>query len=393
MVIKINVFLLVKYLSLWYYSNKKQKGNMSMNWRRAIPFVSYVCAGLGVIALFVHLMCRFHMPFADFINRYPAAWLRALMGYATGWFPLSFAELLVVCIPLWIFLLVLFVIRHSVSRERMVRAVSILLAAVMGGYSLFVFTLGCGYFATPLDRKLDLAEEEISAEELYETALWLIGETNANASGHETEESGSTRMPISIEKMNEHLLDAYASLAEECDFLSVAYSRVKPVVLSKPMSYSNITGVYFFLTGEANINVNYPDYTVPFTAAHELAHQRGIARENEANFIAFLACIRSNEAYIRYSAYANVMEFVMNALYRADKTLWEAAWGKISEEVRKEIHAYNEFYQSYQHTVIDEISSALNDSYLKGNGTEGTVSYGLVVNLAVAYYHNLKKDT
>ena len=154
------------------------------------------------------------------------------------------------------------------------------------------------------------------------------------------------------------------------------------------MSYTHITGVYTFFTGEANINITFPDYTIPYTAAHELAHQRGIAREDEANFVAYLVCIESDDGYIRYSGYINLLEYVMNALYRADSTLYSEFLGSLSADVRGEMRAYSAFFDKYRDSVASEISGVVNDTYLTIQGTPGTASYGMVVDLAVAYYRD-----
>ena len=126
-------------------------------------------------------------------------------------------------------------------------------------------------------------------------------------------------------------------------------------MLSEPWTYTHISGVYTYFTGEANINTNFPDYTIPYTAAHEMAHQRGIAREDEANFIAVLVCISS--------------------VYSSLKT-----------NVRAEMAAYSAFFDKYRENVVANVSEAVNNSYLQIHGTVGSKSYGLVVDLAVAYY-------
>jgi hypothetical protein len=153
------------------------------------------------------------------------------------------------------------------------------------------------------------------------------------------------------------------------------------------MSYTHITGVYTFFTGEANINVNFPDYTIPFTAAHELAHQRGIAREDEANFVAFLVCAASDDPYIRYSGYLNLYEYVASALYSADRRLYTDSYTALPAAVRAERAAYIKFFEKYRENVAANVSESVNNAYLQSQGnTAGTKSYGLVVDLAVAYY-------
>ncbi|MGM9680480.1 MAG: DUF3810 domain-containing protein, partial [Eubacteriales bacterium] len=190
------------------------------------------------------------------------------------------------------------------------------------------------------------------------------------------------------------LNDAYAKTAKKYDFVSPLRSHIKYVVMSEPMSYTHITGVYTFFTGESNLNVNFPDYTLPYTAAHEFAHQRGIAREDEANFVAFLASMESEDPYILYSAYVNMLEYVMNALYSADKNLYMDLYRRFDSRLVGEFNAYSQFYEKYRENKVADVSSAVNNSYLQSQGVEvGSRSYGLVVDLTVAYYHAYVENT
>ena len=196
-------------------------------------------------------------------------------------------------------------------------------------------------------------------------------------------------MPYSYADMNEHLMAAYDKASAKYDFIDDFHSRVIPVMLSEPMSYTHITGIYTFFTGEANINVNFPDYTVPFTAAHELAHQRGIAREDEANFVAFLVCMESDDVYIRYSGALNMYEYVVSALYSANYELYKESYKKQPKTIIEERIAFSEFFEKYRENTVADISEATNNAYLQSQGsTQGTRSYGMVVDLAVAYYRD-----
>ena len=144
-------------------------------------------------------------------------------------------------------------------------------------------------------------------------------------------------------------MDAYDKVCDEYSFIQRLYSRAKPVMLSEAMSYTHITGVYTYFTGEANINVHFPDYTIPYTAAHELAHQRGIAREDEANFVAFLVCAESDDPYIRYSGYLNLYEYVASALY-ADTDAYKRVYSTLLSPVVGEMRAYSAFFNKYRRT-------------------------------------------
>ena len=252
-------------------------------------------------------------------------------------------------------------------------------------FSAFCLTLGTAYRTETLDKRLDIKKADVSATDLYNAAIYLSDMANKEKEHISFGDDDFSIMPYGFDQMNKHLLDAYDTFTEKYDIIQNFNSRLKPVMFSKVMSYTHITGVYSFFTGEANINIDFPDYTVPFTAAHELAHQRGIARENEANMIAFLVCVNSTDAYIRYSAYVNMYEYVTNALYSADKALYSKATGNLDLKIHAEQAAYNEFFKQYAHSVSSKVSGAVNDTYLKSQGTEGQVSYGMLVDLTVAY--------
>ncbi len=354
--------------------------------RRVPPFSIAMFVLAGVCAI-LYLIQRLNTGFSDFFNETISAFFRRILAYVTCWFPFSLSEVLLILLPIAAVLIVVFVIRKKCGTWRDIgRFCLILLSVVALLFNLFVLNFSAGYYGTTLDKKLGLDRSPEKPEELYRTALILIEEANRTCAELDYDGNGSSEMPYSIGEMNRLLMDAYAKASEKYDFIDHFYSRVKPVMLSEPMSYTHITGVYTYFTGEANINVHFPDYCTPFTAAHELAHQRGIAREDEANFVAFLVCIESEDAYIRYSGYLNLYEYVMSALSSADGKLYREAYGRTSAEIRGELRAYSEFYEKYRENVAADISGAVNNSYLQSQGTVGERSYGLVVDLAVAYY-------
>ncbi|MBO7310362.1 MAG: DUF3810 domain-containing protein, partial [Clostridia bacterium] len=221
---------------------------------------------------------------------------------------------------------------------------------------------------------------------LYKTASVLSDHIKEEAANVAYGEDGFSIMPYNYSQMNDHLSTAFDKACDKYAFIPRLNSRVKPVMLSNAMSYTHITGVYTFFTGEANINVAFPEYTIPYTAAHELSHQRGIAKENEANFMAFLVSVEADDSYIRYSAYLNLYEYVLSALATADTELYIQAYSKLPIQARQELAAYSVFYDKYRDSTASDISNTVNDTFLKIHGTEGTKSYGMVVDLAVAYF-------
>ena len=352
-----------------------------------LPTVCLVLYGLGALCLVLYVIMMNSVTFAEWFNSTVSAFLRGFLAALTNWIPFSLGELVIWLLPLLLFLVLRHAIRRRCDTWRTAAVyVGILLSAVVTVFSVFVLTFAAGYRTAPLDQKLELNREKVSAPELYDTAVILIDAINRETAEIEFYEDDFSIMPYSAEDMNTRLGDAYRTFSASHDFISHTNSRVKPVLVSEVMSHMHITGVYSFFTGEANINVNFPDYTIPYTAAHELAHQRGIAREDEANFVAFLVCIGSDDPYIRYSGYLNVYEYVASALWKADKELYYKAVAHLNQEVKAEMTAYNRFYDKYKESTVSQVSGTINNSYLQSQGTPGTKSYGMVVDLAVAYY-------
>ena len=353
-----------------------------------LPRFALVFFGIAALSaiLFVLFLCSAR--FADFFQRYIGSFVRGVLAHLTSWIPFSFAEFLLLLLPAIVVMLTIFGVRNYADSWR---EVGIYCASLLSVIALVfsVFTLGFapGYRGTTLDQKLGLTRRDVSAEELYETAMILSAELNA-AAGEivYSEDTNFSVMPYGYTELSDRLNDAYALACDDYAFLPRLRSRIKPVMLSKAMSYTHITGVYTFFTGEANLNVDFPDYTLPFTAAHELSHQRGVAREDEANFMAFLVCLKSEDAYIRYSGYLNLYEYVASALYSASPELYWQVYATVPGRVRAEMRAYSDFFDQYRDSVASEVTEVVNDTFLTIQGTEGTKSYGMVVDLAVAYF-------
>ncbi len=353
-----------------------------------MPRWSLVLYGIAALALILYIVAVLSTRFANAYNGTVGAALRAVLAFLTSWMPFSLAEILLYSLPLVVVLLTVLAYRGHCDTWR---TVLVFLGSVVSVFSLlfslFAFGFGTGYHTDTLDVRLGLEKTEVDAQALAVTAERLVAELNALAEEMSYNGTGFSVMPYDLDALNGQLLDAYEPICEEYKFIQKLNSRIKPVLASKAMSYTHVTGVYTYFTGEANVNTYFPDYTLPYTAAHELAHQRGIARENEANFVAFLVCSASEDPYIRYSGYLNLFEYVGGALHAADAERFRAIRDTLDVRVLDELRAYSAFFDEFRDSVAADVSDTVNDTYLKLNGNEaGSASYGLVVELAVAYY-------
>ena len=337
------------------------------------PIVCFAFFAIGIVSLLVHIISVSSPQFADFITRYVASGVRFVLAKLTGWIPFSLAEMILILLPFILVFLAIKAVKVIKSNEKYAysRYICAVFSVIATFYSLFVFTLGTSYQGTTLYEKLDVEKPQYEdSSDLLALCEYLRDNAKACAENITFNEHTGSIMPYSRDELNRLLNDACIKAAKKYKFISPLRSNFKDVVLSPYMTYTHISGVYSYYTGEANINTSFPDYTLPFTAAHELAHQRGIAREDEANMIAFLVCLESEDEYVQYCAYLNMFEYVISALTRADRDLARAVWRMLPENVYREELAYSSFFKKYQDSGTSQVSGAVNDAYLKGGSEE-----------------------
>ncbi len=354
---------------------------------RYIPTASMVFCALAVIAGCVHLGCLGSAAFADFFNFRISSIFRQALAFLTGWIPFSLAECLVFASPLILVSVYIVSVRKSARGGRyFVRCIAGILSVLLLMYAGFVFVFAAGYRGYTLSQKMELDTENIEKNDLY-SAMYRIRD-RLNELADEViyvEDKGSVR-PYSHAETVELCLQSYDKLEEEYGFIRNFQSSVKQLLVSEVMTYTHISGMYTFFTGEANLNTNYPYYVNVFTTAHEMAHQRGIAREDEANFIAYLVCIGSDDPYMQYCGYLSMYEYLLSPMRKASSTLYGDVVNGLDARVKYDLYCYSKFFDKYRDSVASEVSNTVNNTYLTLQGTEGTISYSLVAELAIAYH-------
>ena len=166
------------------------------------------------------------------------------------------------------------------------------------------------------------------------------------------------------------------------------YPKPKEVAVSWILSVQQLCGIYSPFTVEANFNGDMPDYNIPHTMCHELSHLKGFMREDEANFIGYLACISSERQAFQYSGYLTGWIYAGNALAQVDREGYIELYGHLCGQAQKDLRENNAFWEQYEGKVA-EAANQINDVYLKANDqTDGVKSYGRMVDLMLEYYKN-----
>jgi hypothetical protein len=300
-------------------------------------------------------------------------------------FSFSLVELFILCLPLTIGFTILILVKKYNTTALRIRFAINLAALILLVYSGHLLALGVGHNTTDVADKMGLSEVEVSEENLSETLIYLRDEINELADTLPRDERGVLTHGYSYSELSKSFSASYSELAEIYGLPSGYYTTAKGVYFSDVMSYLGIGGIYSYITGEANVNTNYPDYVTTFTIAHELSHQRGIMRENEANFIAYILTSTSDSPAIRYCGALNMYNYFANAIYKTDREAYFEITADLSDLARADLRAASEVSNKFGDTIFEEISDFINDFYLTSSGSGGIVSYSRVVELVLAY--------
>lgn len=315
---------------------------------------------------------------------YPAA-------KAASWFSGSFTEALILAAPLLLIgALVLFLVtlvrshrkKHTLKRwvqwSGWVLSVAVLMFFLFHGYN---------YYRVPLSERMGLdTSSPKTAEDVERVCLLLANEANSERALLNADENGNMLLTETISETFSHADSGFAVVSETLLPLPGVYARPKAVRHSYYWSYTGITGMYFPLTLEANINVDIPQWTLPDTICHELSHTLGYAREEDASFLSFLACIHHPSADYRYSGYLSAFLECVKALKEYDNGMWEEAWSCLTDDVRRDIQQNSSYWRTFEGKV-QEVSTAVNDAFLKVNQQSGGVlHYSQVAGQIISYY-------
>ncbi|MFL6337379.1 MAG: DUF3810 domain-containing protein [Pyrinomonadaceae bacterium] len=245
----------------------------------------------------------------------------------------------------------------------------------------FLFAFGLNYQRPLLFDLLGYEQRSAGPRELGALSRLLVENINqsyteAHAEGRSTPESGEI-----VKLLNE----SYDSIPEFKLLPRGDFAQPKPVYASEVLTRLGISGVYSPFTGEPNYNADIPDFQLPFTIAHEMAHQRGVARESEANFVAYVVCISSRDPFVRYSGYRNGLG-VLSELFKADPEKARELARQLGPGFKEDSRRAALFWAKAS-GAAGALSHRMNDLYLRANRVKaGVADYGNSTTLIIAYH-------
>lgn len=300
----------------------------------------------------------------------------------TGWLKVSLGDLIYLFL---ILLLIRFIIRIA-RRKESKRSLFLGLGAFV---SIFYFAFysfwGLNYSRKPVSDDLGLIEEKYDigkVEQLTTRVLKRTGDLHAQLS---TQDSLPVVIPYSKQEIMQLAPLGYTRLSQYFDQYAYHTPSIKNSLFSLPLTYMGFAGYLNPITGEAQVDGLLPKVSLPLTCSHEVAHQIGIAYENEANFVGFLAASVHEDPYFNYAAMLFALRYALLDIRRYDKELFEDYASKIPEGVRANLREIDEFWQKYENP-FEPIFKGFYDGYLKYNQQkDGLETYNQIVGLLITF--------
>jgi hypothetical protein len=247
-------------------------------------------------------------------------------------------------------------------------------------YIIFVLGWGGNYYKPSLVTYWDLDKEESRDSNLIAYDAFLVDKLNDYATRYQTLSFKE------VEKRSREYFKKYTDSRTKLHGLNV-----KPSIFGYFMQHLGIQGYYNPFTGEAQVNSYLPAFMLPFVVCHEMAHQAGIAAEDDANLLAYVLGAKVNDPVFNYSAYLNLWLYTNARVRGIDTALAGHFKRSLNPLTHRHLDTLREIRRKYDSDVSD-YSSILYDEYLKlHKQKEGIQTYDKVSVSAWAW--ELQRDT
>jgi len=256
--------------------------------------------------------------------------------------------------------------------------------------NVFYFTYQCFwgmlYFQPLIIKKLSNKEVKINDSDLKSLTIKYLEHCKETREKVSEDKNGVFKIN-NIQQVKNEILEQQKHLPNYINpKQTVKVISVKPSLYKGFMNYTGILGYYNPFTAESQFNPNLPATNIPFTLAHEMSHQLGYAREQEASFIAYLCAKNTNNIDLQYSTQLYVLKSLLRALSRNldNKNFVLKIISQYSEKMQNDRTNELDFYEKHE-GITSDFFGVTNDLFLKSNQQEGSVTYSYFINLLVMY--------
>ena len=351
------------------------------------------------------LFIGFLLVLALLLKWYSLSSQRVETGYATGlyplvssglrflfgWIPFSAGDFIYGFFGLWCVIKLAKGTRLLIQKKatwkgtasRFIKAATLLLLL----YLVFNSFWGVNYNRKGIATQIGLSMTKYSTDELKEINALLVEKTNTA----KTSLLNTGTAYWSSAELFKQTGSAYKKIDSAYPFLRYNHLSIKPSLWGWLGNYVGFLGYYNPFTGEAQVNTTVPKFLQPFTVCHEVAHQLGYAKENEANFVGYLAASASNDDRFKYSVYLDLFLYSNRNLYGTDSASARVFANQLLPEVKNDLKEWREFNRRHKNPV-EPVIRWLYGKYLESNEQpQGMLSYDEVTSFIIAYYKKFGK--
>ncbi|MGN6532560.1 MAG: DUF3810 domain-containing protein [Ginsengibacter sp.] len=317
--------------------------------------------------------------------------LSQILRFLFGWISFSMGDILYFFAGCWLFwqiiknIRLLFKKRISgrIALKRLLNFF-LLLAFI---YIIFNIFWGINYDRKGIAYQLDLKHLKYDTSDLKILQKLLLEKVNASKIAvMRNDESYPTKKDL-VRRAEK----SYDEAQKIYPFLQYKNLSVKPSLYGTPGDYLGFTGYYNPFTGEAQINTTVPEFLQPYIATHEMAHQLGYAKENEANFVGYLAAVNSHDTLFQYSTYFDLFIYANREVFYFDSLSSRLALQQLIPEVKDDIRELRKFNEEHR-SFLEPAITWMYGNYLKLNKQpQGMHTYNAVVAMLIAYYKKYGK--
>ncbi len=341
---------------------------------------------LLIFAVVIRIFALFPSAVEKYYTNGLYPFIASVLRFLFGWIPFSIGDLLYGAIAIYLVVQIVRlawrISKRNAGRKYWMTAFRRLITVILVVYVWFNISWGLNYNRPDIATKLELNAGKYEKEDLVEVMQQLVSKLN------ELEPDAKSERAMLAKKsfLFGRTINAYDQLSSILPEFRYSVHSVKPSLYSYLGNYLGFTGYYNPFTGEAQVNTTVPLFIQPFTSCHEVGHQLGYAKENEANFAGFLSARTSKDAAFRYSVYFDMYSYARRYLYAEDSLLLKQTDSTLREGVKQDFRELREFILKHENPV-EVVIDKLYSQYLRANEQPaGRITYNQVIIYLIAYY-------
>jgi hypothetical protein len=309
--------------------------------------------------------------------------LSKLQRILLGWLPFSLGDIIYLFVTIGILYLIFKVVqkiyKRTFSRSRFKKYWTVLLTTGLYIYAAFNLFWGLNYSRKGIAHQLQLDVKKYTRADVEPLMSHLIKRINAYA------DSTFFVQKFSYDTCNRNAIACYQLLSLKHPAIHYEHQSIKKMTSSKIQNYLGFLGYYNPFTGEAQVNHSVPKFMLPTIFLHEMAHQIGYAKEDEANFVGYLAAKESQNNYFKYSSYFDLLQYVASELNHTDSNATKPYIQLLHPTVISHFKTWRNFREAH-HSIFSTATAWIYNQFLKvTDRPQGIDTYNEVVALLIAY--------